>query len=80
MRQHKERLKIWKKYLATDLSIKNHILSTFDEVYLKGLRNRHVGYQNVSAREIIQHLYLNYGVITPAKLDENDARMREPFD
>lgn len=80
VRQHKERLKIWKKYLATDLALKNQILSTFDEVYLKGLRNRHVGYQNVSAREMIQHLYLNYGVITPAELDENDARMREPFD
>ena len=80
VRQHKERLKIWRQFNATDLALKNQILSTFDEVYLKGLRNRHVGYQNVSARDMIQHLYLNYGVITPAELDDNDARMREPFD
>ena len=29
---------------------------------------------------MIQHLSTNYGVITPADLDDNDARMREPFD
>lgn len=80
VRQHKERLKIWKEYNATDLALKNQLLTTFDEVYLKGLRNRHVGYQNVTARDMIQHLYTNYGVITPADLDDNDARMREPFD
>ena len=80
VRQHKERLKIWKEYNITDQALKNQLLSTFDEVYLKGLRNRHVGYQNVTARDMIQHLYTNYGVITPADLDDNDARMREPFD
>jgi len=80
VRQHKERLKIWKECVATDLALKNQILATFDEVYLKGLRNRHVGYQNVSIRDMIQHLYTNYGIITPAELDDNDARMRETFD
>ena len=29
---------------------------------------------------MIQHLYLNYGNITPAELDDNSARTREPFD
>jgi len=80
VRQHKERLKIWKEYNVTDQTLKNQLLSTFDEVYLKGLRNRHVGYQNVTARDMIQHLYTNYGIITPADLDDNDARMRESFD
>ena len=62
------------------MALKKQILATFDEVYLKGLRNHHVGYQNVTARQMIQHLYTNYGIITPADLDDNDARMREPFD
>jgi len=80
VRQHKEPLKIWKEYNVTDQTLKNQLLSTFDEVYLKGLRDRHVGYQNVTARDMLQHLYTNYGVITPADLHENDARMRESFD
>ena len=80
VRQHKEQLKRWKEYNSTDLALKNLILITFDEVYIKGLRNRHVEYQNVTSRDMIQHLYTNYGVITPAKLDENDTSMREPFD
>jgi len=80
VRQHKERLKIWKEYNVTDQTLKNQLLSTFDEVHLKGLRNRHVGYQNVTAHDMIQHLYTNYGVITQADLDDNDARMRESFD
>ena len=29
---------------------------------------------------MIQHLYTNYGVITPTDLEDNDMKMREPFD
>ena len=36
VRQLKERLKLWRKFNATDLALKNQILSTFDKVYLKG--------------------------------------------
>ena len=38
-----------------------------------------MGYSSVSTRDILQHLFDNYGVITPQDLDNNDARMREPF-
>ena len=31
-------------------------------------------------RDTKQHLYTKCGVITPADLDDNDARMRESFD
>ena len=80
MRQHKELLKIWKEFDATDLFLKNQLLATFDEAYLKGLRDRYIGYQNVSARDMIQHLYTNYWVITPTNLDDNNVPMRKQID
>ena len=33
VRQHKERLKVWKEYNATDLALKKQILAIIDEVY-----------------------------------------------
>ena len=29
---------------------------------------------------MVQHLYTNYGKVSPTDLEENDMRMREPFD
>ena len=80
VRQHGERLRIWREYNITSSALKQLLLKAFDEMYFKGIRDRHVGYNNVTLLQMIQHLYTNYGVITPSDLADNDARMRETFD
>lgn len=80
VRQHKESLRLWREYNATQMALKQILLASFDEVYFKGLRDRHVGYQNSTFQHMMQHLYTNYGVITPTDLEDNDIRMREAFD
>ena len=41
---------------------------------IMGLRNRHTGYTTCTVNKLIQHLYDNYGVITPEELQENDRK------
>jgi len=57
------------------------LLASFEEeVYFKGIRSRHVGFQNSTLLQMLQHLYTNYGIITPTDLEDNDVQMRENFD
>ena len=49
-------------------------------MYYRTLRNRHTAYAINSPRDIITHLYTQYGNITPQDLQENDLKMKTPFD
>jgi hypothetical protein len=81
VRQHKENLRVWREYNATDKALQQQLINTFDEPYIQGLRDWHTSYNNVSAMQILTHLYTTYGVITPIDIeDNNDAKMRAPFD
>ena len=44
------------------------------------LRNRYTGYAIVLTRDIITHLYTQYGNITPQNLQENGIKMKTPID
>jgi len=39
----------------------------------------HTGYVGVKAQQILDNLYKNYGVITAVDIEDNDTRMREPY-
>jgi hypothetical protein len=79
VRQHKENIRVWREYNATDKALQQQLINTFDEPYIQGLRDRHTSYNNVSAMQILTHLYTTYGVITPIDIEDNDAKMRAPF-
>ena len=51
-----------------------------DDIYVCALKNRHVGYMNQSIRTILQHLFDNYGNITPLELEDNDTKVRATWD
>ena len=51
-----------------------------NEMYYRTLRNRHTGYAIVKTRDIITHMYTEYGNITPQDLQENDTNMKISFD
>ena len=69
---HKNLVRIWKEYLAVDKALKQQLIGGVNEMYYRTLRNRHTGYAIVSTRDIITHLYAQYGNITPQDLQEND--------
>jgi hypothetical protein len=80
VRQHKENLRVWREYNATNKALQQQLINTFDKPYIRGLRDRHTSYNNVSAMRIITHFYTTYGVITPIDIEDNGAKMRAPFD
>ena len=80
VRQHGERLRCYQETNRTDHALKQLLLNSFDEMYTRGLRNVHTGYSNVTTIALLNHLYTTYGCITTMDLEENDARMKTPYD
>ena len=56
------------------------MIDSLDEAYIKTLRNNMFGYANVSVFDMIQHLFLTYGNITPMELENNNQRIRNEYD
>jgi hypothetical protein len=80
VQQHKENLRVWHEYNATGKALQQQLINTFDEPYIRGLRDWHTSYNNVSTMHILTHLYTTYCVITPINIEDNDTKMRAAFD
>ena len=80
VRCHTEDLRQWREFKNVNTALKNQLLSTLDDIYIRALKDRHVGYMNQSICAILQHLFDNYGNITPLELEDNDTKMRATWD
>ena len=79
-RIHQENLRVYREVSRTDQALKQQLLGAFDDMYLKAMKNTHVGYTNRTTMELITHLYNSYGNITQIDLNDNDVRMKTPYD
>ena len=80
VRRHTEDLHQWCEFKNVNTALKNQLLSALDDIYVCALKDHHVGYMNQSIRTILQHLFNNYGNITPLELEDNDTKMRATWD
>ena len=80
VRRHTEDLHQWREFKNVNTTLKNQLLSTLDDIYIRTLKDHHVGYMNQSIRSILQHLFDKYGNITPLELEDNDTRMHATWD
>ena len=80
VRRHTEDLRQWREFKNVNTALKNQLLSALDDIYICALKDCHVGYMNQSIRAILQHLFDNYGNITPLELEDNDTKMRATWD
>ena len=80
VRRHTEDLCQWREFKNVITALKNQLLSALDDIYIRALKDRHVGYMNQSIRAILQHLFDNYDNITPLELEDNDTKMRATWD
>ena len=51
--------------------LKRQILDAVDAMYLDDLNDENVGFATVTCRQILSHLRMHYGSITPDELDDN---------
>jgi hypothetical protein len=61
-------------------ALKNKIIGVFEPMYLEILNDNMVGYANISARDMLDHLFETYGNITAVDLEINFEHMRRPWD
>ena len=65
---HDESQEVFKEYDNTDKALKKLFISTFDDIFLRAIRARYVGYANITTCLMLKHLYTMYANITPANL------------
>jgi hypothetical protein len=61
-------------------ALKKQIISVFEPMYLDVLNDNMVGFANISARDMLDHLFGTYGNITAVDLEINFEHMRRAWD
>jgi hypothetical protein len=61
-------------------SLKKQIINVFEPMYLEVLNDYMVGFANISARDMRDHLFTTYGNITAVDLENNFEHMRRAWD
>jgi hypothetical protein len=61
-------------------ALKKQITSVFEPMYLDILNDNMVGYTNISARDMLDHLFETNGNITGVDLEINFEHMRQAWD
>ena len=77
---HRETLRIYNECQNVGKALKKQLLEAVDDVYFRSLRSNLYGYANVTVLDLLTNLYTTYGNITPHELQENDKRIRQPYD
>jgi hypothetical protein len=59
-------------------ALKKQIITVFEPVYLDIINDGMVGFATITAREVLDHLFMTYGNITALDL-ENNCNLLSPF-
>ena len=77
---HQIELDLFNEYSKTDKALKQILLRTVDELYICSLRNKYVGYQSHTTRDILNHKYTTYKKISSTDLCNNDKAMKTAYE
>jgi hypothetical protein len=71
-----EDVQTYRTCTSVQQALKKQIISVFEPMYLEILSENMVGYTNISARDMLDHLFKTYGNITAVNLEINFEHMR----
>jgi hypothetical protein len=71
-----EDVQTYRTYTSVQQALKKQIISVFEPMYLDILNANMVGYENISARDMLEHIFATYGNITSVDLKINFEHMR----
>ena len=77
---HDAKTREWREFTNLQQALKKMIINNIEPVYLRAKRNRNVGFNNVSVRDLMTYLIEAYGKIQPNDLQKNIERMGKPWD
>ena len=72
--------KIFAGYENTDKALCHLLLASTDKLYVRYLRHKYIGYDKTITRALIDHLYSTYANISASALQNNNTRLRGPYD
>jgi hypothetical protein len=75
-----EDVQTYRTCTSVQQALKKKIISVFEPMYLEILNDNMVGYANISARDMLDHLFETYGNITAVDLEINFEHMRRAWD
>jgi hypothetical protein len=78
--QWEEDVQAYQTYISVQQALKKQIISVFEPMYLEILSEKMVGNPNISARDMLDHLFETYVNITAVDLEINFEHMRRSWD
>jgi hypothetical protein len=75
-----EDVQTYRTYTSVQQALKKQIISVFEPMYLDVLNDNMVGFANISARDMLDHLFSTYANITAVDLEINFEHMRRAWD
>jgi hypothetical protein len=75
-----EDFQTYRTYTSVQQALKKQIISVFEPMNLEILNDNMVGYVNISARDMLDHLFETYSNITAVDLEINFKHMRRAWD
>jgi hypothetical protein len=71
-----EDVQTYHTYISVQQALKKQIISVFEPMYLDILNENIVCYANISAQDMLDHIFDTYGNITAVNLEINFEHMR----
>jgi hypothetical protein len=75
-----EDVQTYRTCTSVQRALRKQIISVFEPIYLEILNENTMGYVNISARDMVYHLFETYGNITSVDLEINFEHMRRAWD
>jgi hypothetical protein len=75
-----EDVQTYRTYTCVQQAVKKQIINVFEPMYLDVFNDDMAGFANISARDMLYHLFTTYGNITVVDLENNFEHMRRAWD
>jgi hypothetical protein len=75
-----EEVQTYRTYISVQQALKKQIVTVFEPMYLEVLNDEMVGFANITARAVLDHLFMTYGKITALDLEHKFEHMRRAWD
>jgi hypothetical protein len=75
-----EEVQTYRTYTSVQQALKKQIITVFEPMYLDVLNDNMVGFANITARAMLDHLFMTYSNITAVDLENNFEQMRRAWD
>ena len=74
---HAAQVEQWRQMVNAEDILKQKLLGSLEENYLKGQRQAYINYANHKLAVLIQHLYDDHGIISTMDIEESKQKMKK---